>query len=107
MLHADLREIDLEPHHPQVLSSSDEGRAIAIALPGGEEMQDHEVHERSFMTVVDGEIEVLNDGSTAKGTAGSLFVFEPKERRTVRAVSDARLLLVLAPWPGAGHPSRT
>jgi hypothetical protein len=22
----------------------------------------------------------------------------------VRAVSDARLLLVLAPWPGDGHP---
>jgi hypothetical protein len=24
----------------------------------------------------------------------------------VRAVSDARLVLVLAPWPGVGHPSR-
>jgi hypothetical protein len=24
----------------------------------------------------------------------------------VRAISDARLVLVLAPWPGEGHPSR-
>jgi hypothetical protein len=31
--------------------------------------------------------------------------FEPNERRTVRALSDARLVLVLAPWPGVGHPS--
>jgi hypothetical protein len=31
-------------------------------------------------------------------------VFDPHERREVRATSDARLLLVLAPWPGDGHP---
>jgi hypothetical protein len=31
-------------------------------------------------------------------------IFDPGERHEVRAVSDARLLLVLAPWPGAGHP---
>ena len=31
-------------------------------------------------------------------------VFDPKERHEVRAVTDARLLLVLAPWPGEGHP---
>jgi hypothetical protein len=23
----------------------------------------------------------------------------------VRATSDARMLLILAPWPGPGHPS--
>ena len=28
----------------------------------------------------------------------------PHERHEVRATSDARLLLVLAPWPGEGHP---
>jgi hypothetical protein len=31
-------------------------------------------------------------------------VFDPHERHEVRATRDARLLLVLAPWPGDGHP---
>jgi hypothetical protein len=33
-----------------------------------------------------------------------LAIFEPAERHEVRATSDALLLLVLAPWPGQGHP---
>jgi len=33
-----------------------------------------------------------------------MAVFDPGERHEVRARSDARLLLVLAPWPGDGHP---
>jgi hypothetical protein len=32
-------------------------------------------------------------------------VFDPNERHEVTAKSDARLLLVLSPWPGEGHPS--
>jgi hypothetical protein len=32
--------------------------------------------------------------------------FDPKERHLVRATSDARLVLILAPWPGEGHPSQ-
>jgi len=38
------------------------------------------------------------------GGTGLAAVFDPKERHTVRAATDARLLLVLAPWPGDGHP---
>jgi len=30
--------------------------------------------------------------------------FDPGERHAVRAVSDTRLLLLLTPWPAAGHP---
>ena len=30
--------------------------------------------------------------------------FDPGERHAVRALSDTRLLLLLAPWPGTGHP---
>jgi hypothetical protein len=32
-----------------------------------------------------------------------VFRFDPDERRSVSSKSGARLLLVLAPWPGAGH----
>ena len=104
MEHWDLSTLDVTPHQPQILQSArGEGRAIVIHLPAGEQLQDHEVHERAYLTVVDGEVEV-EAGETLSGGAGSLFVFAPHERHEVRATSDARLLLVLAPWPGDGHP---
>jgi hypothetical protein len=31
--------------------------------------------------------------------------FDPNERHEVRATKDARLILMLSPWPGEGHPS--
>jgi redox-sensitive bicupin YhaK (pirin superfamily) len=103
----DIRSLEIEPHHPQVLRSDDETRAIAIRLPAGEEMQEHQVHERAYLLVADGEIEVSqNGGSAVSGGTGFLSHFAPGERRTVRALTEARLLLVLAPWPGVGHPSR-
>jgi len=34
---------------------------------------------------------------------GTLFFFEPEERRAVSSADGARLLLFLAPWPGPGH----
>jgi hypothetical protein len=46
----------------------------------------------------------VDAGETVSAGPGALFVFAPKERHEVRATSDARLLLVLAPWPGDGHP---
>lgn len=103
----DIRSLDVEAHHPQVLRSDDgAARAIAIQLPAGEELQEHEVHEHAYLIVVDGEVELLNGGETTRGGAGLLAYWSPKERHEVRASSDARLLLVLAPWPGEGHPSR-
>jgi quercetin dioxygenase-like cupin family protein len=102
----DIRSLAVEPHKPQVLRSDAETRAIAIHLPAGEELQEHQVHERAYLLVADGEIEVTQDGETVSGGTGFLSHFEPGERHAVRALSDARLVLVLAPWPGEGHPSR-
>jgi len=101
----DIRALSIEPHQPQVLRSDRESRAIAIQLPAGEELQEHQVHERAYLLVTDGEIEVAQGDQRVAGGPGFLAHFEPNERRTVRAVGDARLLLVLAPWPGVGHPS--
>ena len=104
MDHWDLRTTDIQPHQPQILQSErGQGRAIALNLPAGERLQDHEVHERAYLVVIDGEIEA-SAGETITAGAGSLVVFDPQERHEVRAMSDARLLLVLAPWPGPGHP---
>jgi quercetin dioxygenase-like cupin family protein len=102
----DIRTLPVAPHHPQVLRSDEETRAIAIQLPAGEELQEHQVHERAYLFVADGEIEISHDTQTVTGGPGFLSHFEPNERRTVRALADSRLVLVLAPWPGIGHPSR-
>jgi len=102
----DTRALAVEPHHPQVLDSDQESRVIAIALPAGEELQEHQVHERALLFVVDGEVEVAQGEEVVTGSTGLLSVFAPAERHRVKALSDARLVLVLAPWPGVGHPSR-
>jgi quercetin dioxygenase-like cupin family protein len=102
----DIHSLALEAHRPQVLRSDDETRLIALLLPAGEELREHQVHERAYLVVADGEIKISNDGSSTTGSAGFVAQFDPKERRTVRAVTDARLLLMLSPWPGVGHPSR-
>jgi len=102
----DLEKLDVAPHQPRVLASEDETRLVAINLPEGEELQEHQTHERTFLIVVSGEVELVQGGATTPGGRGFLANFAPGERREVRATSDARLLLVLAPWPGVGHPSR-
>jgi quercetin dioxygenase-like cupin family protein len=103
----DTRSLDVLPHHPQVLQSDGEGRTIVINLPAGEQLQEHQVHERAWIMVVDGavEIEAANGNMVAAGP-GCLALTDPNERHEVRATSDARLVLVLAPWPGEGHPSQ-
>lgn len=101
----DLATLDVQPHHPVVLSSHPEARAVAIALPAGEMLQDHQVHERAWLSVVSGEVEVEQDSKTVRGGPGFFGGFAPGERHEVRAVADSRLLLVLTPWPGEGHPS--
>jgi quercetin dioxygenase-like cupin family protein len=101
-----LNELNVEPHAPQVLDSESEGRAIVINLPKGEQLQEHQVHERAWLLVVDGKVALTTpDGESADGGTGLLAIFDPAERHEVRAVEDSRILLVLAPWPGDGHPS--
>jgi quercetin dioxygenase-like cupin family protein len=103
----DISKLDVEPHLPQVLASDEEGRLIAITLPAGERLQEHQVHERAWLMVVSGTIEIDDaDGGSVSGGPGLLAAFDPNERHEVRATEDARLLLVLSPWPGVGHPSQ-
>jgi quercetin dioxygenase-like cupin family protein len=102
----DIASLDVEPHHPEVLRSDDETRVIAINLPAGEELQEHQVHERAYLFVAGGEVEIDQGGETVSGGPGFLAHFDPQERREVRATSHARVVLLLSPWPGEGHPSR-
>lgn len=102
----DIRSLAVEPHRPEILRTDDHARAVALHLPAGEELQEHQTHEGVYLVVVDGEVEIALDGSArAGGGPGFMAHFQPNERREVRAKSDARLVLILAPWPGVGHPS--
>jgi quercetin dioxygenase-like cupin family protein len=101
----DLKALDLKPRLPEILSSSDVARAIVLDLAAGESLSDHQVHERAWLVVLDGEIQVATaEGEHASGGVGLLVEFAPGERHEVIASADARLLLLLTPWPGSGHP---
>ena len=101
----DIATLDVQPHHPQVLHSDKDTRAIAINLPAGERMQEHETHERAYLVVAGGRVEVDQGGEVADAGPGFVAHFEAAERREIRATEDALLVLILAPWPGEGHPS--
>jgi quercetin dioxygenase-like cupin family protein len=88
---------------PVVLHSGDEGRAVLIGLEPGQELGDHQVKEHVFVVVVDGTARIEAGGDTLEATAGTLVAFAPDERRVVASDGGAKLLLLLAPWPGEGH----
>jgi quercetin dioxygenase-like cupin family protein len=98
-----LRSVEVKAHRPIVLDSNPEGRSVLIALPAGDRLQEHRVHERAWLIVIDGEIEIDSHGAEQRGTAGAVAIFDPKENHEIRAVADTRLLLILAPWPGEGR----
>jgi quercetin dioxygenase-like cupin family protein len=101
----DLKALELKPRLPEILSSGDSARAIALDLAAGESLADHEVHERAWLFVVDGEVEVTAAAKRESGGGPGLLVeLAPGERHEVLARTHARLLLLLTPWPGDGHP---
>lgn len=102
----DIRTLGVEPRHPQVLRSDGEARLVVVNLPAGEALDDHQVHERAYVVIVDGEAQVGPVGSPQQAGPGFVAHFDPKERHEVRATTDTRLVLFLAPWPGEGHPSQ-
>jgi quercetin dioxygenase-like cupin family protein len=101
----DVKTLDLKPRLPEILSTSDAARVIALDLAAGESLADHEVHERAWVLVLDGTVEVTTAADErASGGPGLLVELAPGERHEVLASSNTRLLLLLAPWPGSGHP---
>jgi quercetin dioxygenase-like cupin family protein len=88
---------------PRVLFTSPECRAVIVELEHGEEMGGHRVRERAVLQVVSGRVEIESSGERVECDAGTLVTFEPAELHSVRALTESRLLLVLAPWPAAAH----
>ena len=88
---------------PVVLDSDEAARAVLIGLDPGQELGDHQVKESAFLVVLDGSVQITSGSETLEARHGSLVTFEPDERRSVASADGARILLLLAPWPGAGH----
>ena len=88
---------------PVVLLSEDEARAVLISLEPGQELGDHQVKEHAWVVVVDGAARIGAGGDEIEAPVGTLVHFEPDERHFVRSDGGAKILLLLAPWPGVGH----
>ena len=105
MQHWDLNAIEAPDgtRDPVVLASADGGRAVMIVLQAGQQLGDHQVKERAWLVVVAGSVAIESGGERVDAGVGMLATFEPGERHSVRSADGARILLILAPWPGEGH----
>jgi quercetin dioxygenase-like cupin family protein len=100
-----LREIETPggSRSPVVLRSDESARAVLVALEPGQRLGDHQVKERALVAVIEGAVRVESGGKTIEGETGSFSSFDVDERRSISTDTGARILLVLAPWPGEGH----
>jgi quercetin dioxygenase-like cupin family protein len=88
---------------PVVLHSEDEARAVLIEIKPGQELGDHQVKEHAWIVVVDGQVRVEGGGERSEAGPGTLLRFEADERHSLSSEAGARVMLLLAPWPGDGH----
>ena len=88
---------------PLVVHSGNEARAVLIVLNPGQVMGDHQVKENAWVTVLEGACGSPPAASRSTRGPGMLFRFDPDERHSLASDEGARVLLLLAPWPGEGH----
>jgi quercetin dioxygenase-like cupin family protein len=88
---------------PLVLYTADGTRAVMIRLEAGQALGDHQVKERAWVTVVEGALRAAANGKEELCGVGTLLTFDPNERHSLVSDRGARILMLLAPWPGEGH----
>ena len=88
---------------PMVIHSGNEARAVVIVLTPGQKLGDHQVKENAWVTVLEGRVRIAAQGEAIEATPGMLCRFDPDERHSLASEEGARVLLLLAPWPGDGH----
>jgi len=103
--HWDLRSIDAPRGtlDPVVIFQDDGARAVLISLEPGQELGEHQVKENAWVAVVGGTVQARAGDDEVELAAGGLMRFEHGERHTFASRDGARILMVLTPWPGAGH----
>jgi quercetin dioxygenase-like cupin family protein len=88
---------------PAVLETVDGARAIVIRLSPGQRLGDHQVRERAWLTVLEGAARVESAAGVVDAGPATLLTFDPGERHSIASETGARVLMILAPWPGEGH----
>jgi len=88
---------------PVVVHSGNEARAVLIVLNPGQVMGDHQVKENAWVTVLEGRVQISACDESIDAGPGMLVRFDPDERHSLASDDGARVLLLLAPWPGEGH----
>ena len=88
---------------PVVLLSENEARAVLVGLEPGQELGEHQVKEHAWYVVGDGVARIGGAQGEIEAPVGTLVHFEPDERHFVATEGGAKILLLLAPWPGTGH----
>jgi quercetin dioxygenase-like cupin family protein len=103
--HWDLRSIEAPrgTRDPYVVHQDEGARAVLISIDGGQALGEHQVKENAWVVVLDGRVQVTADSQRVELGPGSLLRFEPGERHSLASADGARVLMVLTPWPGAGH----
>ena len=86
-----------------VVLHTDEARAVLIKIDPGQALREHSVKERAWVCVVEGTALVEAGDESIQAEPGTLVTFAPNERHAVSSDAGARILLLLAPWPGEGH----
>ena len=86
-----------------VVLHSDEARAVLIGVEPGQQLGDHQVKEHAWLFVVAGTVRIASADGEIEASTGTLAHFEPDERHSVASDEGAKILLLLAPWPGEGH----
>jgi quercetin dioxygenase-like cupin family protein len=103
--HWDLLALDAPrgTRDPVVLHQDDGARAVLVALDAGQELGEHQVKETAWVAVVGGTVQVAAGSERLELGPGGLMRFDPGERHSVSSRDGARILMMLAPWPGEGH----
>ena len=79
---------------------------MLVGLDPGQELGDHQVKEHAWIVVVTGSATFRAGDEEVEAPVGTLARFEPDERHSVSSESGAKLLFLLAPWPGS-RPTST
>ena len=105
MQHWDLMAIEAPDgrRDPVVVHSGNEARAVLIVLKPGQQLGDHQVKENAWVMVLEGAVRITAGGDEVEARPGMLCRFDPDERHSLASDEGARVMLLLAPWPGEGH----
>ena len=103
--HWDLHSINAPrgTRDPYVVHQDEGARAVLISIDGGQALGDHQVKENAWVVVLDGRVQVTAGSENVELGPGGLLRFEPGERHSLSSADGARVMMVLTPWPGAGH----